>query len=63
MPFISDEFARNYIKTLVFPGAMERYRAEQERDQYNGKINFVCLASLSFKFGCSDVKRQVMRRN
>ena len=35
---VSDEFALHYVKTLVIPGAMERYRVEQDREKTNGKV-------------------------
>ena len=48
----SVEFALNYVKTEVIPGAVERYLAEQEREKNNGKIlmiMFCCVPGL-YKF-------------
>ena len=52
---ISDEFARNYIKTLVIPGAVERFMAEKE--QHNGNICFYRVLVYLIKFGCSNAKK------
>ena len=46
---ISVEFALNYVKTEVIPGAIELYLLEQERDKNNGKI----VIPSNFKFGRS----------
>ena len=56
---ISDEFARNYIKTLVIPGAVERFMAEKDREQHNGNICFCRVLVYFIKFGCSNAKKKV----
>ena len=54
---ISDEFARNYIKTLVITGAVERFMAEKDREQHNGNV-CVCRVLVYFiKCGCSNAKK------
>ena len=45
---ISDEFALNYVKTLVIPGALEKFRAEEDRDKHNGKNAFLINLPYSF---------------
>ena len=54
---ISDEFARNYIKTLVIPGAVERLMAEKDREQHNGNVCFCRVLVYLIKFGCSNAKK------
>ena len=43
---ISDEFALNYVKTLVIPGALEKFRAEEDRDKHNGRNAFLINLSV-----------------
>ena len=43
---ISDEFALNYVKTLVIPVALEKFRAVEDRDKHNGKNAFLIHLSV-----------------